>query len=716
MVSNRLPFRLTSQNELATSSGGLVTALQGVRSDSQRIWCGVAPDGLNENNWQAALQNMFGDYEYLPIFLDQNLYHTYYNGFCNDVLWPILHYEPSLAQFTNENWAAYQDVNQQFAQALAEFVKDDDMVWIHDFQLLLVPQMLKALKPNVRVGFFLHTPFPSSEIFRQLPVRKELLQGLIEADLIGFQDYSYLRHFCSSVLRILGFDSDFKFINAADHRCRVGVFPVSIETADWIREARDPAVILRAETIPKADFLFLGVDRLDYIKGVDLKLKSFAQLLERYPEVRGRVHLIQVAVPTREDVPHYQLLYQEVNRLIGEINGRFGQTDWTPVRYIYAAVPREELLALYRASDAVVISSKRDGMNLVSMEFIVAQDPACPGSVLLSEFTGAHSVLSEALVINPWDTEKVADIMKQAVDMSLEERQRRHSIGISYLEANTSTTWAAGFMKELEQTQETRGFCRRLNLQRDNVRELLCKDDQPILLFLDYDGTLVNIELNAEDAQLSSEHLKKLSLLNTHANTKLVIVSGRDPSFLQRQLGKTFDLAAEHGALFYDSENNKWDDRVFSFHHRWFDEILQIMQDYTKRVPGSYIERKTYCLAWHYRRAHAEYGTYQAMKLLEELEYGLANQPVTLIHGKKIIEARPGEANKGHFASWYMQRDGNTKFRPIAIGDDTTDEDLFEAVNGLGISIKVGTHSSRANFTLKNPQEVWQLLDLIALK
>jgi trehalose-6-phosphate synthase len=280
IVSNRLPFGFSPQGQLTPSSGGLVTAIQGVKSEAEKVWCGVAPDGMSPELWDKSVSQLKSQFGYLPVFIDEHDYNLFYNGFCNDVLWPLHHYEPSYVNFTQEAWDAYIRVNEKFADTLAATLKDDDLVWIHDFQLYLLPKFLKERNPRVKVGFFLHTPFPSSEIFRQIPVRKQILESVIQADLVSFQDYSYLRHFCSSVLRILGIDSDFKSIQSKRHRCGLGVYPVSLDTEDWLTQASRDCVVERAKSIPRSEFLLLGVDRLDYIKGVDLKLQAFAAFLK----------------------------------------------------------------------------------------------------------------------------------------------------------------------------------------------------------------------------------------------------------------------------------------------------------------------------------------------------------------------------------------------------------------------------------------------------
>ncbi|MES2857243.1 MAG: trehalose-6-phosphate synthase, partial [Bdellovibrionota bacterium] len=339
-VANRLPFSLSADGErITTSSGGLVSALSGVRANAEKVWIGCAPDHLTEAKWETLeprINNGDSDYKYHPIFIDKALYDSYYNRTCNDVLWPLLHYQPELVLFDAKSWADYKIVNQIFAENIAANVEDDDLIWIHDFHLFLVPQILRKLRPKLKIGFFLHVPFPTSEIFRQLPAREEILDSLLDCDLVGFHDYSYLQHFGSALLRILGVEPRFTSATRNGHTTQLGVFPVSIDTDKFIAKAQDKVVHEIANDIQKPGFVFLGVDRLDYIKGLDLKLKGFRTFLRNNPQVREKVTLLQVAVPTRGDVPVYMQLAREVAQLVGEINGEFSTPNWTPVQYIHA--------------------------------------------------------------------------------------------------------------------------------------------------------------------------------------------------------------------------------------------------------------------------------------------------------------------------------------------------------------------------------------------
>ncbi len=724
IVSNRLPFKLKADGTFAQASGGLVTAIGGIHTEGkvERIWMGGAPEGLTELNWsKKKTQQAKDDWQHLPVFVDETLYDEFYNGFCNDVLWPILHYQNDFVHFSDHAWNAYIKVNQLFAQKLAAFAKPDDLIWIHDYHFFLLPQFLRRLRPDLKIGFFLHVPFPSSEVFRQLPVRETILESLLAADLIGFHDYAYLHHFSSSLTRILGIDSSLLSVKSGAHTTRLGVFPVSIDTAEFKSKAAKPEVaILEKRYREKGQFMFLGVDRLDYIKGLDLKLCAFKSLLERYPEVRGKVSLLQVAIPTRTGSPEFIKLYQETSRLIGEINGTYSRPDWTPIHYIYNSVNSDELMAIYKASDALLVTSKRDGMNLVALEYIVTQSLERPGVVLLSEFTGALSTLSHTVRINPWNADDTADKMKLAMEMPKQEKIHRLQAMQKYLDGYTATDWARLFLQDLESTTPAAQGAELFLPTRDSVDELAKKiatkmgNNGKVTLFLDYDGTLVPIEESPELATLPSSTRQWINDFGKRPWLNLVMVSGRDARFLSKQFsGTEIPLAAEHGGSFLDISKNKWIRRVHQPRTTWYQSAQKIMSHYSMRVPRSRVEKKRFSLAWHYRQSPNEYAGYMARKLADELETGLANLPVTIVRGKKVIEVRASEADKGVFTNWYLEHYAPSTF-PLAFGDDRTDEDMFRAVRGRsGMSFKIGVTDTSADYMLEVQAQVLPFLSAL---
>lgn len=716
-VANRLPFSISADGRRATtSSGGLVSALNGVKTKGPRVWVGCAPSGVTEENWPKWSKSVANSgWQFEPVFTDDKLYDLYYNGCCNDVLWPLLHYETNLVDFRADTWKAYREMNTKIAEEVLRVAQPGDLIWVHDFHLFLVPKLIKRARPDLRVGFFLHVPFPSSEVFRQLPVREEILDSLLEADLVGFHDYSYLRHFSSAILALLGLESSFLSVRRGEKVTRLGVFPVSIDIDHFTRRTKDPKVRALTQEMNKPPFLFLGVDRLDYTKGLDLKLKSFRTLLRRYPQYRGQVGLLQVAVPTRTGVPVYNRLARDIARLVGEINGEFSTPNWTPIQYLHSSVSNDQLIALYKAADALIVTSKRDGMNLVALEYLVSQEFDSPGVVLLSEFTGAISTLSHTLSINPWDLEDTASKMQIAMEMPKQERASRLQTMQKHLQQYTATDWALSFIAELERRDPQRSEGpTALTLDPAAIdqiaQDLLSRSPSKIVVFLDYDGTIVPIKPTPDEAILSPSTRKDLRQICRYPWLDLMVVSGRDSKFLSEQFSDiNVRLVAEHGAKAYDPNTGRWQKRIHRSRASWYPTALKIISDYTGRVPHSQVEKKQFAIAWHYRQSPQEYAEFQARKLAEELELGLANLPVNILRGKKVLEVRAIEADKGVFAGTYLDA-APPDAVALAIGDDRTDEDLFHAVRNRGLSFKVGAGNTSANYALNSQQDVMPFL------
>lgn len=714
IVSNRLPFSYNPNDKTyKVSSGGLVTAIRGIQTSHKQVWVGISDKKTPQSVLKKAARDAKMDFE--PVHVEPDLYDSYYNDFCNDVLWPLFHYETELVRYKADAWNNYIEVNKVIADKIIQMAKDTDLVWIHDFHLFLVPEIVKEKRPNLKIGFFLHIPFPSSEVYRQLPVREEILNSIIKCDLIGFHDYSYLRHFCSSVYNILGIPSSLLNIEVSSHVAHLGVYPVSIDTKAFTSkaESKKTKTYLEAFGLKKNRMTtILGVDRLDYIKGVELKLQAFEYLLKNHPELRGKIQLFQIAVPTRTDVDEYKNLKAEVEKLVGKINGEYSTPSYTPIKYIFNSVKTHELMALYRGSEVLFITSKRDGMNLVCLEYISCQDEKDPGVVVLSEFAGAISTLSHALKVNPWDIESTSEALLEAINMEKEERKQRHAPMFDFLNSYTANHWASSFMQELATCDQTQSITVDLHDKPDfNLIKQKLKGKK-VTLMLDYDGTLVPICNKPEDAVLAENTKKLIKKINTKRNVEFVVVSGRPSDFLGGQFSQsTVYMAAEHGGSFFDPSKKKWVSLVSSSKRSWYKQAEKIILDYHQRTPGSLVEKKQHALSGHYRNSPTDFGQYNARKLASELESALSNFPVTVIHGKKVVEVKAMQANKGFFANWFREKyQGADERVVLAIGDDRTDEDLFDSLGEEDISIKVGPGQTLANYRLGKQEDVSKLL------
>uniref|UniRef100_A0A2U9N7Y5 Alpha,alpha-trehalose-phosphate synthase [UDP-forming] n=1 Tax=Pichia kudriavzevii TaxID=4909 RepID=A0A2U9N7Y5_PICKU len=436
--------------------GGLVTALQGLKTPFQWFgWPGISVN--SERDKRTIESNLKEQFNCYPVWLSEEIADLHYNGFSNSILWPLFHYHPGEMNFDEVAWAAYIEANKLFTEEIIERVQDDDIVWIHDYHLMLVPSILKeklklSNKKNVKIGFFLHTPFPSSEIYRILPVRAEILQGLLGCDLIGFHTYDYARHFLSSVKRILKLPTSPQGIRYDDRDITVGAYPIGIDVDKFLNGLKKDSVKDRIQQL-KTKFgpdckLIVGVDRLDYIKGVPQKLHAFEVFLETHPEWIGKVILVQVAVPSRGDVEEYQNLRANVNELIGRINGRFGTIEFVPIHFLHKSVSFEELISLYAVSDICLVSSTRDGMNLVSYEYIACQQ-ANKGTLILSEFAGAAQSLNGAVIVNPWNIEELAEAIHEGLTISEEKKAGNFRNMFRYISKYTASYWGENFVKEL---------------------------------------------------------------------------------------------------------------------------------------------------------------------------------------------------------------------------------------------------------------------------
>ncbi|KAK7205125.1 glycosyl transferase [Myxozyma melibiosi] len=460
VISNRLPITIkrnsNGEYDFAMSSGGLVSALSGLKKSTRFTWFGWPGLEVPDEDKPAMVKRLRDEFSCVPVFLSDELADLHYNGFSNSILWPLFHYHPGEMNFDEAAWDAYRDANRLFAQAIADVVTDYDLVWVHDYHLMLLPAMLREEIQNrvkgVQLGFFLHTPFPSSEIYRILPVRREVLEGVLCCDLVGFHTYDYARHFLSSCSRILGLPTFPNGVDFNGQMVTVGTFPIGIDPEKFTEALKTEKVQKRiAQLESKFDGvkIIVGVDRLDYIKGVPQKLHALEVFLTEHPEWIGKVVLVQVAVPSRQDVEEYQNLRAVVNELVGRINGKFGTVEFVPIHFMHKSVNFDELVALYAVSDACLVSSTRDGMNLVSYEYIACQQKK-HGVMILSEFAGAAQSLNGSIIVNPWNTEELADAIYDSMTMPEETRINNQQKLFRYVSNYTSAYWGESFVNEMK--------------------------------------------------------------------------------------------------------------------------------------------------------------------------------------------------------------------------------------------------------------------------
>jgi trehalose 6-phosphate synthase/phosphatase len=707
IVANRLPVTVKATDkgvEVQRSSGGLATGLLRPHEQSGGLWIGWsgAPEELTGEQ-QAQLDEQLARMRLVAVPLTADQVARYYEGFSNGVLWPLFHYLLDQVPLHVRDWEPYVEVNERFAEIVAQHYQPGDLIWVHDYQLLLLPGMLRQRLPDARIGFFLHIPFPSEELFRALPERDRLLRGLLGADLVGFHTPAYLRHFGASLTQILGLTVEIDRVQLTDREVRLGVFPMGIDAQTFRALAAEQGVQAEAQAL-RGDGsvkLLVGVDRLDYTKGIPRRLLAYERMLQAHPDLRERVRLVQVAVPSRTGVEAYQEFRALVDGLVGRINGDFGTPRWVPVHYIFRGLSQAELVALYRAADVMLVTPLRDGMNLVAKEFVASRTDG-DGVLVLSEFAGASWELPEAIQVNPYDVEATAESYYRALTMGPEERRTRLGPLRARVEAYDVHRWAATFLDQLETITHRPATSRPAPAGANAARQALLarlRDSEELLALLDYDGTLVPYTATPELARPDPALLELLGALAARPRTEVHVVSGRARETLEHWLGALpIALHAEHGFWSRGLDGTDWTP-IGELGGEWREPALAILRDFTARTPGSLIEVKAVALAWHYRMADQESGARRANELRLHLTQLLSNQPVEILAGHKVVEIRPYGIHKGRIVP-PLPPERLASTTVLAIGDDRTDEDLFAAVPPDAITIRVGPGATQARFRI----------------
>jgi trehalose 6-phosphate synthase/phosphatase len=702
--------------QVSDSPGGLATAMRAVAGQRPFMWVGwpgaaVPPDERAEVS--QALDQIGG---VVPVFLEKKEVQGWYEELSNRVLWPLLHAMPPATRVAPGAWQRYVDANQRFADVIAERARPGDTIWVHDYQLALVPQMLRQRELDCAIGFFLHIPFPASETFRTLPEREQVLRGILGANFIGFHAYEYISHFRSSVLRILGVESEPEHIVLPTHHARMGALPIGIDpqeieeiacSEESAAEHAELAERYRGRTV------ILGVDRLDYTKGLPQKLVAFEEFLEKNPEMAERVVFIQIASPSRLGVAEYQKLKRETDELVGRISGKFGGVTGSPLVYVHQHVPREKLVPLYQLADIALVTPLRDGMNLVCLEYIAARGDR-PGTLILSEFAGAAQCLSGAILVNPYHTGRLAEILMEVVN-GVEDPSAAEAFSHmrEFVYGNTATVWAGRFLARLEATwREFGGRVRRLRARDLRLAERVRGAHRPLLM-VDYDGTLqdhVRVPALATPAPGVREFLAEAAKV-----ARTYVVSGRPAVVLDQWLGDLgVGLVCEHG-LAIRHPGGSWSEPPH-FDARVLEEIAEpLMRDFCDRTPGSRVEKKAASLAWHHRGSDPKLGAWRANELINQLEGRLSGQAFSVLMGARVVEVRHVTMTKAAAVGAILAANSECDF-VLAAGNDRTDEDMFQAVAASAVpsaSIFVGGLNTSAEFFVESPDELLQRLDEI---
>jgi len=718
VIANRLPVNISKRkNELkiTQSPGGLAAMLRVLQEYGEvRFigWPGYWTPNPNERKKIAEI--LARDHQSYPVFISPSDLSKFYYGFSNKTLWPLFHYFSSYCTFERTEWEAYQKINNQYLKKILELADDNDLFWVHDYHLMLLPALLRHHFPGSAVGFFLHIPFPSSEIFRQLPWRKQILEGLLESDLIGFHTYEYARHFLSSVLRLLGHEHEFGSINLNNRIVKVESFPMGIDykkIEDLLTEQNTKKEIseFRQKFEAPERKIVLSVDRLDYTKGIPNRLEGVELFLEKHPEWHNRFVYVMLCVPSRTQVQNYLLLKEEVERLVGKINGRFSKPGWMPIQYMYRSFPFEKLVPLYAAADVAMVCPIRDGMNLVAKEYIAAKSDN-QGVLILSETAGAAFELGEAVLVNVNDKEDISAALKKALEMSPEEEQERMKIIRKRLKDYDIFHWTHNFIQRIIEVKKVQAVREHKKLDK-NIEHALIEDyrkSKNRLLIFNVDGISCMSKLRNNEFRLDEKCQQSIKSIAEDPSNTMVLLSKREHTFMD-QYFKDFScgMMAEQGIWIKKDNSSDWQ-KLMSYSSEWKKEIRPVLNDYSVRVPRSSIEEREHVLAWNYQKSDPELGNISASELFDYLNDFLANTDLQVTHGNKVVDVRVHGIDKGNgIKSWLLEN--NWDFI-LVLGEDWSDEDIFKILPETAYSVKINPGSTHARYYFESVHSARKLL------
>lgn len=715
IVSNRLPVRLVENNggySFTTSEGGLATGLDSIYKEEGNVWVGWPGMEITDAKMQLQVRQSLAEKNLNPVFLTQEEISNYYEGFSNEVLWPVFHYMPSYARYQQHYWDSYLEVNRKFCEAVVDIASPGDVIWVHDYQLLLLPGLIRQALPDTTIGFFQHVPFPSYELFRLIPWRLEILEGMLGADLIGFHTFDDARYFVHSTRRLMSsLVSTSNEITYHDRNILVDSFPMGIDSDKFSGLVSLPAVADHRASLDRTFVnikVILSIDRLDYSKGILQRLEAFELFLQMHSEYVGKLVLYMIVVPSRDSVPQYRDLRDDIDKFVGSINARYRTIDWQPVYYFYRSFPVEELSALYSKADICLVTPMRDGMNLVCKEYIASRHED-DGVLILSEMAGSAKELVDAILVNPNNIGSITNAIFEALNMPSEEQTRRMKLMKEIVRKFNITHWVKLFMNRLKYVKEMQQSMYAKRISNATAIELkkAYAGAGKRLIVLDYDGTLVGFQTNIELAAPDEELFDLLRQLSADRNNRVVIVSGRNPRFLEKWFGNLdIDMISEHGA-WTRTKHSEWVS-VPGLSAQWKRDFFPVLETFTDRTPGSFIEEKDFSLVWHYRRVDESLGELRTNELMNTLRYLAEDKGLQLLPGNKVVEVKNVEINKGK-AVLSLAGEDDYKF-VMAIGDDHTDEDIFKALPPEAITIKVGSQVSSARFFLSDYREVRSFL------
>lgn len=785
IVGNQLPLRAHRKPDddgwdfswdedslLLQLKDGLAEVQDGLGEDVEVIFIGCLKEEIDPREQDEVSQTLLENFNCVPAFIPNDLFTKFYHGFCKQQLWPLFHYMLPLSgdlggRFDRSLWQAYVSVNKIFADKVMEVISpDEDIVWVHDYHLMILPTFLRKRFNRLKLGFFLHSPFPSSEIYRTLPVRDELLRALLNADLIGFHTFDYARHFLSCCSRMLGlaYKSQRGYIGLEYYGRTVSIkiLPVGIHMSQLQNVLNLPETETKVAELKeqfKGQTVLLGVDDMDIFKGISLKLLALEQFLMQHAEWRGKVVLVQIANPARGRGRDVEEVQSETHSTAIRINETFGRPGYEPVALIDHPLQFYERIAYYAISECCLVTAVRDGMNLIPYEYIICRqaneklnrtldsDLSVPkkSMLIVSEFIGCSPSLSGAIRVNPWNIDSVAEAMEVALAMRDSEKHMRHEKHYRYVSTHHVGYWARSFLQDLERTcrDHARRRCWGIgfglgfrvialdpNFRKLSVEHIVSayKRTRNRAILLDYDGTMMpQTSINKTP---TPEALAILNRLCHDPNNVVFLVSNTDKETLSRWFSSCdkLVLAAEQGYFMREKQDSEWETCVPVLDFDWKQIAEPVMKVYTETTDGSTIEAKESALVWHYQYADPDFGSCQAKELLDHLESVLSNEPVSVKSGQHFVEVKPQGVNKGIVAERLLETMREKNMLPefvLCIGDDRSDEDMFEVITGAtaGPSMStiaevfactVGQKPSKAKYYLEDTVEIVRMLQGLA--
>ncbi len=716
IVSNRLPVSVRKEDGklvVYSSDGGLATGLSSYtkRAGTKWIgWPGLPSDSLNEHE-RTEIARLLKKYRCYPIFLTKKQIDEFYNGYSNGVLWPLFHDLPQHAGHTHKNWEAYHQVNNLFAAETLRLSEAGNTIWVHDYQLLLTPTMIRTERPHDQIGFFLHIPFPGLDALRKHSHARSLLAGMLGADLIGFHTISYTEHFLEACAGLQVGTRAGNQILLDTRAVQATEFPMGIDYTKFSLASKrrkvqsEYRILVRKYAGLK---VIATVDRLDPTKGFLERLKAYQTLLARNPALLGKIVMVMLAIPSRGDIAEYQKLRQKVEALVADINDSFGTATWQPIEFLHQTMPFEQLSALYQRADIAFVAPVRDGMNLVAKEYLASQKNR-GGVLVLSETAGAAEELKDAIQVNPAKQKTLVAGLASALSLPTRELQKRTGRMQRHLQTYTVHKWADSFMDALQKPRAIHQLVTRpvnptiskqiVNAYRHSKRRLL---------LLDYDGVLESFHNDPAAATPTKTLLQLLQKLGSDPKNDIMIISGRSKHDLQAWFGDLpLALAAEHGALLRRKGGKQWHKTSSAGATGWQQKVVQLFDYFADMTPGAFVEEKEWSTVWHYRAAKPYYAQKNLVALRRLSKPLAARYGLQILEGNKVFEIRPDDVNKRRAAQEWVIHDHDFM---LCLGDDATDEDMFSAMPPHAYSVKVGRGVTLARFRVRDVGAVLRLL------